>query len=83
MAEPSVTSESDGEITMRQVDEAHHSERQRESRGEQRVQAAQQHTLHERVDPHHHETPKYDAVMASRDSSPGVPESDTRPSSMQ
>ena len=43
----------DRQVTVGEVDEPHHAEAERQSGGEQRVEAADQDALHDRVDPRH------------------------------
>src|SRR5204862_5254846 len=74
------------ERAVREVDDPHHPEHQREPRSQQRVDPAEEDTVHERVDPAHAcplPRPKYASVTCSRLSSPALPSSTSRPSSMQ
>src|SRR5207248_6501614 len=80
----------DGEIAVCEVDDPHHAEEQRQPGREQRVIAAEEHALHDLVDPDHvaapfaaRRSPKYACTTSSRLSSSARPSSTIRPSSMQ
>ena len=75
------------ERSVREVDDPHHPEHQREAGREQRVEPAEQDPVDDGVDPGHavapRRSPKYASVTCSRVSSPRGPSSTIRPSSMQ
>ena len=72
----------DDEVAMREVDQPHDAEDQRQAGGVERVEPAEQHALDDGVEPggHRAQSPKYAAWIASRVSSAGRPESVMRPS---
>ncbi len=67
------------EVAVRQVDEAHDAEDQRQAGGEQRVEPAQHDALQQGVE-HDRHVPKYALWILSRSRSAGRPLSDMRPS---
>src|SRR6185437_14896980 len=74
------------ERAVREVDDPHHAEHERQPGGEQCVEPAEQDAVHDRVHPCHaapRASPKYASVTCSRESSPAAPSSTSRPSSMQ
>ena len=56
----------DGEVAVREIDETHHAERERQAGREQRVQPAEQDPLHDALTQVISSTPKYAAVIARR-----------------
>src|SRR5215469_572783 len=72
-----------GEIAVRQVDDLHDTEHQRQAAREQRVQATEHDALKYCIDPGHARTPKYASSIWPPVSEAGGPASVIRPSSRQ